>query len=462
LRVLAISDTHLGEETSLLSFPRGLQHLWETLRQDPVFWEPVFPGFEEDDMVQVDELVLVGDVADRTLSSTSQISANSHAFAMMVDSALDVKQAVYVPGNHDHTLWTGYLDAARSRRGGSLITGPMGEEIAKGGKCFEGAEELLSVFLGYPNGWAWWTLKQGERPDFVFKVANPLYATQIEGRAYIFAHGTHFRPEVVPGWSEGVLKVLDVAQVDRLLKLEFERIEDPRKAHDMEDLERRVSAFVDALWPSSKNKPTSRSDELWFLMTLLRERAGQGRRSPERSEAYRRDRLPEVPEWRLQRLTDEGNRPTDGSLERFSEVFLPHLNDHLLKEEGLVQDELVFVYGDTHRGGWGELVADGWAAPIRVYNCGAWVVEGSHQHPACHLFAVREDGEEFLLDVSFDRGPSGEEVKVGEDRLLSLAAEDAEHRRGAVSANVRALGVTLQMVKDTLGRGWRQSLKDIL
>ncbi len=45
--------------------------------------------------------------------------------------------------------------------GGSPITGPMGEEIAKGGKCFEGAEELLSVFLGYPKGWAWWTLQQG-------------------------------------------------------------------------------------------------------------------------------------------------------------------------------------------------------------------------------------------------------------------------------------------------------------
>lgn len=43
LKLLAVSDTHLGEETSLLSFPRGLQHLWTTLREDPAFWKPFGP-----------------------------------------------------------------------------------------------------------------------------------------------------------------------------------------------------------------------------------------------------------------------------------------------------------------------------------------------------------------------------------------------------------------------------------
>jgi len=32
LKLLAISDTHLGEDTSLISFPRGHQHLWTMLR----------------------------------------------------------------------------------------------------------------------------------------------------------------------------------------------------------------------------------------------------------------------------------------------------------------------------------------------------------------------------------------------------------------------------------------------
>jgi len=33
LKFLAISDTHLGEDCSLLSFPHGRQHLWRELRR---------------------------------------------------------------------------------------------------------------------------------------------------------------------------------------------------------------------------------------------------------------------------------------------------------------------------------------------------------------------------------------------------------------------------------------------
>ena len=78
LKTLAISDTHLGEETSFLSFPRGLQHLWTIFREGPAFWRPIFSNLQKGDTVAVDQLILVGDIADRTLSSTPQISAHGH------------------------------------------------------------------------------------------------------------------------------------------------------------------------------------------------------------------------------------------------------------------------------------------------------------------------------------------------------------------------------------------------
>jgi hypothetical protein len=53
LTLLAISDTHLGEETSLLSFPKGLQQLWQTLAKDTDFWRPIFPHFNPDERVKV-------------------------------------------------------------------------------------------------------------------------------------------------------------------------------------------------------------------------------------------------------------------------------------------------------------------------------------------------------------------------------------------------------------------------
>jgi len=79
LKILAISDTHLGEETSLLSFPHGRQHLWRTLRRQ----------FGSDEKVDLEEMILLGDIPDRTLSSTSQIITHTNAFIQMLGSAAD-------------------------------------------------------------------------------------------------------------------------------------------------------------------------------------------------------------------------------------------------------------------------------------------------------------------------------------------------------------------------------------
>ena len=458
LRLLAVSDTHLGEETSLLSFPRGLQHVWTTLREDPAFWKPVFPDFKKGDKVVVDELVLVGDIPDRTLSSTSQISGHSHALAMMLGDALDVRKVVYVPGNHDHTLWTGYAQGSSRRRevfqrgdASPRITSAEGERLVEGGRCLdESAEEILSIFFGYPIGWAWWEIRDDH--DFDFTIANPVYATTIGERTYAFAHGTHFREELVSAWRKGFLRLFDRTGIDRLLRLELELGGDLTDAENLDELEDMVTPFVDSLWPSSKNAPTSRSDELWYLFTLLRETsATDGRAMPPRSEAFPAESLHRTPENRINRLTDEDGEPRHGSLERFRDHFLRHLLTHL-DRANLVRDDLAFIYGDTHSGGWGTL-APGGSSPLRdkpidVYNCGTWVVDSPERHPACHLFAVDDEGNDYLLDVAF-----GEGVMVGDDSLLRLAARDAEHRLEVVSTPVRAFGEGLKFLRESLGEG---------
>ncbi len=460
LKVLAISDTHLGEETSLLSFPRGLQHLWQTFADTPDFWKPIFPDYDHSaDRVEVEELVLMGDIPDSTLSSTSQISAGTHAFAMMLSSALAVKRAVYVPGNHDHTLWSNYLKASERRRssaGGNVgrpepvvgITEARGEPIVAGGKGLDsGANEILSVFLGYPIGWAWWHIKNHPEERFEFRVSNPLYATEVAGRTYVFAHGTHFRPELASAWKKGALNLADFLGLDQLLHLEFEQGADLGEAENMEDLERRVAPFVDALWPSSKNKPTSRSDELWYLMTLFREGPEEGRTQPEGSQIFPSKHLfSGTAEDRVDQLTDERYQPLDKSLERFREYFLSHLRPHL-ESGGLWhgEDRVTFVYGDTHRGGFGDLAPSSEGGPpVRVYNTGAWVVPAGGGHPASYLFAVDEGGEEYLIDMVFDK----EKVKVGDDPLIDLASKDVEHRLEAVGEDVRALGGVVRFFKD--------------
>ena len=65
LKFLAISDTHLGEDCSLLSFRHGRQRLWRAVRG----------AFSEDSAqpFQVEEVILVGDIGERRPASTSHI-----------------------------------------------------------------------------------------------------------------------------------------------------------------------------------------------------------------------------------------------------------------------------------------------------------------------------------------------------------------------------------------------------
>ena len=438
LKVLAISDTHLGEGTSLLSFPHGLQHLWGDLTG--VFWKDLFPQYDPDrwndpaqDRVEIEELILLGDIPDRTLSSTSEIYTNTHALSQMLGSAANVKKAVYIPGNHDHTLWTNYY-SRKVRSGGvdsSGITSPTGDLVVEQGRrCDENnsAEEILSMFFGYPRGWAWWEIAQ--QREFDFAIANPLYAKQINGRTYAFTHGTHFRPEVTPK-QQREFRLFGALQLDWLIaRLNIKPMGDLSKARSLEDLERFVTPFVDSLWPSSKNEPTSRSDELWYLMTALRGGLNQRRDAPIASEVFRKEKLQQAPRERINRLTD----PLDESLKRWQEYFLPYMLAYL-KDNNLFKDEddFTFVYGDTHNGGWGELPLDS-GGRVRIYNCGAWVVPTTDYdqvdlyHPTCHIFAVDEEGEEYLFDVSF------KDATVDGESLLELAARDAENRREGMSA----------------------------
>jgi len=420
LKLLAISDTHLGEETSLLSFPHGRQHLWQTLRT----------LFDSGERLEVEKLLLLGDIPDRTLSSTSQIITHTNGFIQMIGSAAKVKEGIYIPGNHDHTLWTNYrkLRYGKDKRYG--ITGPVGDLLVEQGQRadeHESATELLSIFFGYPAGSSWRKIEEERNFDFV--IANPLYATEINGRTYVFTHGTHFRKDVtLPEWIKRLADYLELDEVFGDIELESDC--DVTKADSLETLEKIVSPFVDSLWPSSKNNPTSRSDQLWYLLTTLSNKFGKKRRIPSESKLFPRSALPRVPKKRMARLTID-DRPKHDSLKRWQEHFFPYMAKYLAEYE-LPLDKLTFVYGDTHVGGFGELPLET-GGRVRIYNCGGWVVLNKEDHPPCHLFAVGEDGNEYILDVSY-KG-----VEVEGDSLLEIAFRDAENRQRNTSRVLRFL-----------------------
>lgn len=70
---------------------------------------------------------------------------------------------------------------------------------------------------------------------------------------------------------------------------------------------------------------------------------------------------------------------------------------------------------------------------MRVYNCGGWVTYDIEDHPTCYVFAVGEDGTEYLLDVSF------KEVDLNGNLLLRATSDSAESQRERAGNMLRDL-----------------------
>jgi hypothetical protein len=435
LKLMALSDTHVGEDTSILSFPHGRQTLWAALRRAFGEPDPTDPGKTK--AFWVDEMILMGDIADRTLSSTSEIITHANALVDTLGSAAMVGKAVYVPGNHDHTIWTDY---ARPRFGkDSAITPPGGEPLVQAGApvSAQGAvRSLLELFFGFPGGSSWRATQDHQRPDLY--IANPLYATQACGRTYVFTHGTLFRTFDV---AAGQLRRRTIAYLAKEgLKARVRPGRNVRKAKDLEDMEARAQPLVDTLWPSAANDPTPAGDRWWSIWVALSGRYGRKRPTFPEPLVCTWAELPASPTDRIARLTPGGGKPDHASVPVWQQHFLPHMAKHLA-DHGLPTSPLTFVYGDTHTGGFGEVAGpDG--HPIRLLNTGAWTVDNGQDHPPCQVFALGEDGRERLLDVTL----SG--VTVSGRPLLELAGESAEHRHHREGTFVKWVTSVIGVLKD--------------
>lgn len=436
LKILALSDTHLGEDVSLLSYPQGRQHLWKIIRTK------LGDSTEYGDRIDIDEMVLVGDIPDRALSSTAEIMTATNAFIQMIGSAANVKKAIYVPGNHDHTLWSEYFRECYKQSSTYYCTKPSGKYILKqGNPCdLEGssydlehskdksAKDLLAIFFGYPFGSSWLQIQKDKALDFI--ISNPLYATQIHDRTYVFTHGTHFKDWVINPLCIQGLGLLDI--IDKLLVgIEINSGCDVKDCKNLEMLEERVAPFTDSIWTSSKNNPTGLSDRYWYFLKQLSSQGHKSRETPNESMLFSYSKLKAgLANNVIKNFAEEG-QIMDKSVELWSKYFLPHMLEYL-KKYGQLQRNLTFIYGDTHNGGWGEISGHNISHEvdsIRVYNTGGWIAHEGEGHPACHIFAVDDKGKEYMLDVSF-KG-----VEVGDEYLLDLAAKDLENH-SRISSNI--------------------------
>jgi hypothetical protein len=222
-----------------------------------------------------------------------------------------------------------------------------------------------------------------------------------------------------------------------------------------------VYPFIDTLWPSAGNNPLTKADEIWVLRRHLRLGVQGKRPSPEETARIAWNELKNYPQ-RVKPLCGDPSAPgypdlSHGNLQRLQDLVLRHMLKFVNAEvrDLATMDGLTLVYGDTHEGGFAELALNlntlqmvapnapqpaGKKIDMHIVNTGAWLVETSDRHPACHLFAVDDSGNEYLLDVSYDG------IKIGADTVLELAELQLDQRLKRVGG-----------VADTIG-GWVTSL----
>lgn len=414
LKFLAISDAHLGEASSMLTYPQGRDHLQSAISEH----------LGDGKKVETEQLILMGDIPERSHSTQGEMISSTHGFMDSLNEVVDSEKIIYTPGNHDHTLWTRYCEKLHGSETFGCITTPGGDLVVRNGAREDpndSAKELLSTIFEYPGGEVWKTIRENE-VDIHF--ANPLYAVPFNGRTYVFSHGTHFRKEVTsPRWARRVAELMTSNGV--LGDFQVISRGDVREARNLEELERVVAPFIDALLPAYEDNPVSMLDEAGYLMAVLSGRFGLKRQSPDETRLFASLELPGVSEDRIPHLTS-GGEISDLPLQLCMDYFLPHMRAHLQKYK--MDGDITFVYGDTHDGGWGELTVEG-GHSMRVYNTGGWVTYDVEDHPTCYVFAVDEDGTEYLLDVSF------KEVDLNGNLLLKATSDSSNsHKQKAQNA----------------------------
>ncbi|HPZ07290.1 MAG TPA: metallophosphoesterase [Candidatus Eremiobacteraeota bacterium] len=162
-KIIAISDIHLGEKDCLFNDSKILGEFKKHIT-------------EEAKHGSVDELLILGDMFDLSLASYKDVYAKAREFFQSIGEIENLKAIVFIPGNHDHHIWTLLIEEEQ-------ITG-----IIREGKI--PSPELKRVDLEYGEKES--IFLQGLLKGCMvnkFLVAYPNIFREIGGKLYFFHHG---------------------------------------------------------------------------------------------------------------------------------------------------------------------------------------------------------------------------------------------------------------------------------
>jgi hypothetical protein len=337
--IACMSDIHFGEPYSLL---------W---RSDLPIYAGKMVSYLTDS--HIDKLILCGDAWE--LAAPEEPDAAfpiARAFFHALTLATELPEIIWIPGNHDHELWSHYC--AQTGRPLATLDGTV---LWTNGKATDDtALHLLTNMLGAD------VLEHVGK----FSVYNPLYIERFNNCSVVFHHGHYFDDMILA--KSGLADFR--ARVTALFAGSWIAPNDPLSASSPADLEARCAPFIDAVWGRNADRQSLKA-QAWELLTRFR--TWPSCTTPGAKETPQYARL--------------GNLETQFNLPKEADNVRWFLRSFVLAGH---PEALKLVYGHFHTGGMYQLAVDG--RTVDCFNAGGWITSHRGTTPHTHLVLIDEQG----------------------------------------------------------------------
>ena len=382
---VCLSDTHFGEEDSLLTNLKTASTDTDPLNPSPVMVQLarcLRDLISKNENKNKPTLILNGDILELALSTTNEAAMVFERFIELVMPRNDTlfEKIIYIPGNHDHHLWelareTQYINHIKSIKPGKELPIPWHTTnmFVEDDPNPTFSYFLTSLVKRIPH------LK-----DFNIATVYPNFGLFREesNKCVIFTHG-HF--------IEPLYQAMSIIR-----NLIFPEREKPRHIWD---IEAENFAWIDFFWSTLGRSGGAGQDvELIYEKLQDREEFKKFLYNIADTLAKKYD-LPgwgdlmeaKILKWVfsaiVDKITDRERNLTQRPLSQKAEKGLwaymigPLMDQVLMELKGNMPRDVSFVFGHTHKPFQEDLNFKGYPEWVNVYNTGGWVVESVDPEP---------------------------------------------------------------------------------
>jgi len=343
LKLMALSDLHLGEHESVLFKSEDSFNLIDTTINKIIELSSGDKNFNNG----IEQLILIGDIIELSEATDEEAYTNTKFFLTSLLNKVKIDKIVYIPGNHDHHLWVELLTKERGKDNYGDCTPKTQVNSSISNK---------EIFIKY--------CLQSNYPSERIDIYYPNYRFETDNAYYFFDHG-HLFSKVLDMFNIFTFTTAGNAKSLEDLEKHTYKFTDGN-AKSLEDLEERTYIFSEIIWYKTKGKLREIAYDWLRKFNLELFRSVRGTTFREDCKSLLDDYIREKIRWYLKEICG-------------------------IKNE--VEKDFHFIFGHTHHGG-RSLKADRKVRVngkfISLWNTGGWLVPSKVFSPEACIFYVKQ------------------------------------------------------------------------